>query len=48
VYVYNYIVSVLEGDRQSVAHSGVVHRHEDRVDNDTDRYEHIDERIHDE
>ena len=41
-----YVVSVLEQWDHGVAHAVVVHGHEDRVDDDTQRDEHVDKRVH--
>jgi len=42
-----YVVAVGEGCLQMVVHAVLLHRHEERVDDDTQRDEHVDERIHD-
>jgi len=43
-----HVVSHLESMRHFPGHSGVVECHEDRVDDDTDGDEHVDERVSDE
>ena len=44
--VWTYIVAVFEREHECLVHVGVVERHEDRVGDDAQRDEQVDERVH--